>query len=189
EGQWNRIYSCKSCDRSSLIRASSLKKPYLSFRPAPCTLYTPTVPAKMKTGTLFIFFTAVGLQIAFAASVASDERNERVSDEAEDISELQKRDQMEFDMAEIEEDQSLEDAHYLEAVRDELNDDEDSEAQQGAENMESEESESESESELESEEDMAGMRGKRGETETEAENTGNSDDLTEDAANGEAEVE
>ncbi|KAG9335729.1 hypothetical protein JZ751_004265, partial [Albula glossodonta] len=46
------------------------------------------------------------------------------------------------------EDQSLEDAHYL---------DEDSEAQQGAENMESEESESESESEseLESEEDMA----------------------------------
>ncbi|XP_036384131.1 tripartite motif-containing protein 44-like isoform X2 [Megalops cyprinoides] len=124
----------------------------------------------MRTNTLFIFFATVGLQAAIAASVASDERNEELSD-AEDVSELQKRDQMEFDMAEIEEDQRLEDAHYLEAVGDELTEDEDSEAQQGMDNME-EEAEAEAEAEVEAEEESDSELESESESESESDEDG-----------------
>ncbi|XP_036384139.1 tripartite motif-containing protein 44-like isoform X9 [Megalops cyprinoides] len=104
----------------------------------------------MRTNTLFIFFATVGLQAAIAASVASDERNEELSD-AEDVSELQKRDQMEFDMAEIE--------------------DEDSEAQQGMDNME-EEAEAEAEAEVEAEEESDSELESESESESESDEDG-----------------
>ncbi|XP_036384135.1 ATP-dependent RNA helicase DBP6-like isoform X5 [Megalops cyprinoides] len=113
----------------------------------------------MRTNTLFIFFATVGLQAAIAASVASDERNEELSD-AEDVSELQKRDQMEFDMAEIEE-----------AVGDELTEDEDSEAQQGMDNME-EEAEAEAEAEVEAEEESDSELESESESESESDEDG-----------------
>ncbi|KAG7476656.1 hypothetical protein MATL_G00085170 [Megalops atlanticus] len=146
-------------------------------RRAPCTLHTPIVPSTMRTNTLFIFFITVGLQAAIAASVASDERNEELSDTAEDVSELQKRDQMEFDMAEIEEDQRLEDAHYLEAVGDELTEDADSEAQQGMDNMgEEAEAEAEAEAEVEAEADAEAEEESDSELESESESESESDE-------------
>ncbi|XP_041706981.1 high mobility group nucleosome-binding domain-containing protein 5 isoform X3 [Coregonus clupeaformis] len=118
----------------------------------------------MRVGVpIFLFLAAAGFHTALAASLESAEKEDTFGEEVglEQLSDLQKRDQEEFEAAQMSEDAQSEDVHYLEAVQDqhteEKNDthEEDMADRDRDRNVETDQHESESD------ENVDGMRHKR----------------------------
>ncbi|CAB1332855.1 unnamed protein product [Coregonus sp. 'balchen'] len=141
----------------------------------------------MRVGVpIFLFLAAAGFHTALAASLESAEKEDTFGEEVglEQLSDLQKRDQEEFEAAQMSEDAQSEDVHYLEEKND--THEEDMADRDRDRNIETDQHESESD------ENVDGMRHKREHLEAnveEADEMANLDELIEDKARDEAEVE
>ncbi|XP_023839611.1 probable ATP-dependent RNA helicase ddx56 isoform X1 [Salvelinus sp. IW2-2015] len=127
---------------------------------------------------IFLFLAATGFHTALAASLESAEKKDTFAEDVglEQLSDLQKRDQEEFEAAQMNEDAHSEDVRYLEAVQDENTEQNATQEEDMADRDRNVDADHE---ESESDEDVDGMRHKREylEADVEANKTANLDFL------------
>ncbi|KAM9438691.1 uncharacterized protein ACWYII_016019 isoform 2-T2 [Salvelinus alpinus] len=135
----------------------------------------------MRVGVpIFLFLAAAGFHTALTASLESAEKEDTFGEEVglEQLSNLQKRDQEEFEAAQMSatDDAHSEDVQYLEAVQDENTEEENDTLEEGMNrdgNVEADQHESESD------EDVDCMRQKREHLEANVEEADETTNLTE----------
>ncbi|XP_041755410.1 glutamic acid-rich protein isoform X3 [Coregonus clupeaformis] len=107
---------------------------------------------------IFLFLAATGFHAVLAASLELAEKEDTFAEDVglEQLSDLQKRDQEQFEAAQMNEDAHSEDVRYLEAVQDENTEENDTQEEDMADrdrdrDVEADEEESESDEEIDDE--------------------------------------
>ncbi|XP_010876052.1 glutamic acid-rich protein isoform X2 [Esox lucius] len=144
---------------------------------------------------IFLFLAAAGLHTALTASLETADKEDTLGEDGkkvglEQLSDLQKRDQEEFEAAQISDDAQSEDVRYLGAVQDE-NTEKDTASQEEDVDRETDRNLEADQDESESDEDVDGLRNKREHLEAnvdEADEMSNLDEVVEYLAREEDEV-